>query len=142
MTKQRLALFSGLVYDENEQLLATASIGSEAQYILLDHGFKRHIPAETIDRQVVDWLQKQANDNKELVSENIMSLMGKDDLFTKVMVDSSIGKMDQVMDQGIPEDARNMLGMMGFKIIVDHHGDVIDLKLPGGGIEGSDEDDW
>ena len=65
------------------------------------------------------------------VSGQIMNMMGKDDLFTKAMIDSSIGNMEQIMQQGMPDDARTMLGMMGFKIIVNVHGEVIDMTMPG-----------
>lgn len=140
MAQRKQALFENLVYDEAENLLETTFIGDEAHYILLDNDFKRHISAESVDRQVVGWMQQQASSNKDLVSENIMSMLGKDDLFTKAAIDASISNMDQVMEQGIPSDARTMLGMMGFKIIVDVHGELVDLKLPGGG--GMFGDDW
>jgi hypothetical protein len=56
------------------------------------------------------------------------------------MIDSSIGNMDQVMEQGLPEDARTMLGMMGFKIVVNVHGEVVDVQMPG--VEAPDDEDW
>ena len=60
-----------------------------------------------------------------------MKLLGKDDLFTKAMIESSITHMDeQVMQQGLPDDARMMLGMMGFKIVVNIHGEVVKLDMP------------
>jgi hypothetical protein len=46
--------------------------------------------------------------------------------------------MDQVIARGIPEDARMWLGMMGFRIVVNLHGEVIDLNMPG---VASDEDE-
>jgi hypothetical protein len=79
---------------------------------------------------VIEWLQRQAEANKELVSQNVMTMLGKDDLFTKAMIDSSINRMGEIMEQGLPSDARLMLGMMGFRIIVNLHGEVIDLKMP------------
>jgi hypothetical protein len=35
------------------------------------------------------------------------------------------------MEIGLPEDARTMLGMMGFKVIVNTHGEVVNLEMPG-----------
>jgi len=109
----------------------TTFIGAEPNYIILDGDFKRHVAAEVIDRQVIDRLQEQASANKEIVSAQMMAMLGKDDLFTKAMVDSSLSRMDQVMQQGLPEDARLMLGMLGFKIIVNTHGEVVNLEMPG-----------
>jgi hypothetical protein len=51
------------------------------------------------------------------------------------MIDSSLTHMDRVMEQGLPEDARTMLGMLGFKIIVNTHGEVINLEMPGQSID-------
>jgi hypothetical protein len=127
----RRALFEGLVYDEAEQPVEITYIGQEPYYVVLDDDFKRHVPAEEIDRQVIEWLQQQAAANKDLVSEQMMKLLGKEDLFTKAMIDSSITNMEQqVMQQGLPDDARIMLGMMGFKIIVNIHGELVNLDMP------------
>ncbi|MCK6625642.1 MAG: hypothetical protein L6R45_10755 [Anaerolineae bacterium] len=130
-SKYRQALFTGLIYNEVGQPVETTFIGSEPNYIILDGDFKRHIAAEEVDRQVIGWLQEQAEANKEMVSAGMMAMLGKDDLFTKAMIDSSLTHMERVMEQGLPDDARTMLGMMGFKIIVNTHGEVVNLEVPG-----------
>ena len=127
----RQALFTGLIYNEEGQPVETTFIGSEPNYIILDGDFKRHVAAEEVDRQVINWLQEQATANKELVSAGMMTMLGKDDLFTKAMIDASLSQMDRVMEQGLPDDARTMLGMLGFKIIVNTHGEVIKIDMPG-----------
>jgi hypothetical protein len=125
------ALFAGLVIDENGQPLETAYLGDEAQYVLDDNGFLRHIDAETIDRQVLAQLQGQIEANKEAVEEGIMKMMGSEDIFTKAAIDKSIKDMDQVLKQGIPDEARQMLGMMGFRVVVNYHGEVVRIEQPG-----------
>ena len=137
----RQALFEGLVYDEAGQPGETTFIGHEPHYVIMDGDFKRHVAAEEIDRQVISWIQQQAAANKDLVTEQMMKLMGKDDLFTKAMIDSSIAQMDQqVIHQGLPEDARMMLGMMGFKVVVNIHGELVDLDMPAQEFDG--DEDW
>lgn len=131
MTTTKQPLFTNLVFDEEGKQVETAFIGAEPHYVILDGDFRRHVAAEEIDRQVIEIIQQHAEANKELVSEQIMGLIGQDDLFTKAAIDSSIGKMEQVMQVGLPEDARMMLGMMGFKIIVNVHGEVVRLDMPG-----------
>ncbi len=125
------ALFAGLVIDENGNPLETTYLGDEAQYVLDDHGFRRHIDAETVDRQVLAQLQGQIEANKEAVEEGIMKMMGSEDLFTKAAIDKSIKDMDQVLKQGIPDEARQMLGMMGFRVVVNYHGEVVRIDQPG-----------
>lgn len=134
MTEQstyRQALFNGLIYNEEGQPVEVTFIGVEPNYVILDGDFKRHVAAEDVDRQVIKWLQEQATANKEVVSAGMMAMLGKDDLFTKAMIDASLTHMDRVMEQGLPDDARNMLGMLGFKIIVNTHGEVINIEMPG-----------
>ena len=131
MSNNKQALFANLIYDENGQPVEVTFIGQEPYYVIMDGDFKRHVAAGEIDRQVIEWIQEQAAANKELVSEQMMKLLGKDDLFTKAMIESSITHMDeQVMEQGLPDDARMMLGMMGFKIVVNIHGEVVKLDMP------------
>ena len=125
------ALFAGLVIDESGQPLEVVSIGGEAQYVLDDNGFRRHIDAEIVDRQVLTQLQVQIEANKEAVEQGIMKMMGSEDIFTKAAIDKSIKDMDQVLKQGIPDDARQMLGMMGFRVVVDYHGEVVRIDQPG-----------
>ena len=124
------ALFAGLVVDENGQPLDVANIGDEAQYVLDDNGFRRHIDAETIDRQVLAQLQSQIEANKDAVEQGLMKMMGSEDIFTKAAIDKSIQNMDQVLTQGIPDDARQMLGMIGFRVVVNYHGEVLRIEQP------------
>jgi hypothetical protein len=124
------ALFQGLVFDESGRTLETVIIGGEAQYVIDDQGFRRHIEAEHIDRQVLKVIQEHVEANKDLVEESITKMIGNDDLFTKAALDVSIKNMDQALERGIPDDARLWLGMMGFRIVVNLHGDVVNLNMP------------
>ena len=126
------ALFEGLVYDEEENLLATSQIGAEAFYIVDDDGFMRHINAEEVDRQVLGFFLQQLEDNKEIAVEQALSMLGKDDLFTKAAVDAQLRNVDmeQIIAQGIPLQARDMLGMLGFRITVNLHGEVTSINQP------------
>jgi hypothetical protein len=125
------ALFAGLVVDENGQPLEVTFTGDEAQYVLDDNGFRRHIDAESVDRQVLAQLQGQIEANKEAVEQGIMKMMGSEDIFTKAAIDKSIKDMDQVLKVGLPDDARQMLGMMGFRVVVNYHGEVLRVEQPG-----------
>ena len=126
------ALFEGLVYDEEENLLSTTQIGGEAFYIVDDDGFLRHINAEEVDRQVLSFFLQQLEDNKDIAVEQALTMLGKDDLFTKAAIDAQLSNvdMDQIMAQGIPLQARNMLGMLGFRITIDLHGEVTGINQP------------
>jgi len=128
----RQAMFAGLVYDEYERLVETAVVGHEANYVIDDDGFHRHIDAEVVDRQVLGFFLKQLEENKDLAVEQALNMMGTDDIFAKAALDAQLRNidMDQIMAQGIPEQARDMLGMLGFRIIINFHGEVIRLDQP------------
>jgi hypothetical protein len=125
------ALFAGLVIDEHNRRLDAAWVGSEAAYVIDDDGFRRHIDAAQIDRQVLTLLQEQINANKDAVEQGIMKVVGSDDLFTKAAIDQSIENFDQVLERGLPPDTLQWLGLMGFRIVVNLHGDVIKIDQPG-----------
>lgn len=126
------SLFAGLVYDEHEMPVETVFIGVEAFYVIDDDGFRRHIDAEQVDRQVLSLFLDQLEDNKEIAVEQALKFLGRDDLFTKAAIDASMRNidMDQIIAQGIPEQARNMMGMLGFRIIINLHGEVVRLDQP------------
>jgi len=127
---RRQALFAGLVFNEEDDPAEVVYVSDEPHYVILDAGFRRHVGSEHVDRQVLQWLQGQFFANQELITEGIMEMMGKDDLFTKAMIDASIQNMDQVIEHGLREDTRTWLGLFGFRIVVDIHGDVVRTELP------------
>ena len=131
----RTAVFVGLVVDENDRPVTATQVGQEAFYVVDDEGFLRHVPSEAVDRHVLVALQEGVLSNREAVVQAMLDYLGKDDLFTKAAVESSLGQMGEQMQQllavGLPEEARQWLGLMGFRVVIDVHGDVVDLAMPG-----------
>jgi hypothetical protein len=125
------AVFEGLIFDEVGRALEVTTVGGEAEYVIDDDGFRRHIDAAAIDRQVVGLIQEQVAAHQDIVEEGVMRMVGSDDLFTKAAIDVSIKHMDQVLERGIPDEARQWLGMMGFRAVVNLHGEIVELKWPG-----------
>ena len=124
------ALFAGLIRDEEDESVETVMVGNTPCYVVLDDGFRRHIEAETVDRQVIQMLREQYLAHQEIATEAMMQMLGKDDLFTKALIDASVKNMDQVIEHGLPEEARAWLGMLGFGVIVNTHGEVVRLDMP------------
>jgi len=132
MIKQ--AVFQGLVFDENDRPLDTTFVGDDACYVIDDKGFLRHIPADKIDKQVVDAIRYQVEDNKDLIAEQTIKMIGDVDFFTHGIIQNQLANLDDQFDhllnKGIPESGRVYLGMLGFKIIVNFHGEVIRVEQP------------
>ena len=125
-----IAMFEGLVYDETGKPVETSWVGSDACYVLDDGDFKRHIDAEGVDRQVLRLFKEQIDQHRDMAVRGVLQMMGADDIFSKTAVEYSINRMDEAVGQPIPLEAREMLQSMGFKIIIDYHGDVIDISMP------------
>jgi len=130
----RFAVFAGLVVDEADHALEVGYVGDEPYYILNDAGFERHISSEVIDRQVLQAMKEQVLSQRDMVVSGTLQFLGQDDLFTKAMIETSIEKIDENMEQllqtGLPEEARSWLGLMGFRVMVNFRGEVVDLNFP------------
>lgn len=131
----RSAMFAGLVFDEEGNPATIAQVGESACYVVMDDDFKRHIDAEQVDRQVLRFMRAQVEEQRPLAVKTMLEMLGKDDLFTKAAIESSINNMEKNVGQPIPEDARQWVGMLGFKIVIDFHGNVVDIQMPGGAID-------
>ncbi|MCK5319351.1 MAG: hypothetical protein KAJ55_15675, partial [Anaerolineales bacterium] len=135
--------FAGLVVDEYDQAVDVALVGGESFYVVDDAGFLRHIESEHVDRQVLDHLQEMVKGHEDLISEGTMKMIGQEDIFTKAAIETSLQNMDAQFDallqSGLPEDMRTYLGMMGFRVVINVHGDILRVEQPGAGIEPGEE---
>jgi hypothetical protein len=134
----RTAMFAGLVFDEAGQPATLTHVGENACYVVDDDDFHRHIDAAQVDRAVLRFLRDQVDDNREVAVKAMLEMMGQDDVFTKAAVESSINRMEDAVGQPIPEDARQWLGMLGFRIVIDVQGNLVEVQMPAGGIEGGE----
>ena len=133
-------VFEGLVFDERRKAVAVRYVGERACYVVDEDGFLRHIDAAEVDQQVLEFLKGQVDQHRDLAVSGMMDLMGKNDIFTKAAVESSIDNIDQAVGQAIPEQSRQWLGMMGFRVIIDDSGHVVDIEMPTGGAEEEDDE--
>jgi len=129
-SKNQKALFPGLVYGESGEVADVVHIGDEAFYVILDDGFRRHVEASTIDNAVIADLQEHILSMREEIVPGMLQMLGKTDLFTKAAVDSSIRNLDTGIRQGNPEQWAPMLKLLGFRVVVDIHGNVVEMIYP------------
>ncbi|HEY9087721.1 MAG TPA: hypothetical protein VIO36_06090 [Anaerolineaceae bacterium] len=131
----RTAIFAGLVIDENDNAVEVAHVGDEAMYVVNDAGFRRHISSEIVDRQVFQFLTDQMKGKEDLIGEETAKMLGQDDPFSRAMILNQLKQMDQQFDHllqtGIPEEGRTYLGMMGFRVVINIHGEVLRIDQPG-----------
>jgi hypothetical protein len=131
----RQALFAGLVFDENDNPVDVTYVGSDPFYVVDDAGFHRHIPSEEVDQQVLESMRELIDGHEGLLSEQTAKMLGQEDIFTRAMIESQLKNIDKqfdaLFDAGIPEEGRAYMGMMGFRITINVHGDVIEIDQPG-----------
>jgi hypothetical protein len=136
----RQALFPGLVFDEFDHPLETSWIGSEPAYVIDDAGFRRHVPSEQIDNVVLGEMKKLIQGNEDFISREAAKMVGAEDPFSKAIIENQLKNIDKqfemLFEVGIPEDMRAWLGMIGFKVVVNYRGEVIEVRQAGGGAAG------
>lgn len=139
----RQPLFSGLVIDESGNIAESALVGDEPCYVVDDAGFRRHIPSEQVDRAVLAQFADLMKGSEGLISEQAAKMLGQEDVFTKAAIEQQLKNIDkqfeQLMQTGIPEDMRAYLGMMGFKVIINVHGEVVRVEQPGAASDEGEE---
>jgi hypothetical protein len=137
------ALFAGLVFDENDNQVENVYIGQDSCYVVDDNGFKRHILSEKIDRQVLNQMQEMIEGKEDILSQQAAKMLGHEDIFTYAMIANQLKNMgdqfDKLLETGIPYETRSYLGLMGLKIIINVHGDLIAVKQPGSTSSEEDE---
>ena len=128
-------LFAGLVFDESDQPVDVAFVGDDPCYVVNDAGFHRHIPTEQVDRQVLDRMRELIDGHEGLISEQAAKMLGQEDIFSRALIESQLKNLDNqfdtLLEAGIPEEGRAYMGMMGFRITINFHGEVIDVNQPG-----------
>ena len=130
----RQPLFAGLVVDENNRPVGTAYVGDEPCYVVDDSGFLRHIPSQQVDRQVLEKMRAQIRGNEGMLSDAAAKMLGTEDIFSKALLEQQLKSIDQqfdaLLEAGIPEEGRAYIGMMGFKVVINVHGEVVRLEQP------------
>jgi hypothetical protein len=128
-------LFQGLIFDENDQPVEVTMVGEEPCYVVNDAGFHRHIPSETVDRQVLTIMGKMVEGHEDELADQTAKMLGQDDIFSKALIENQLKNMEQqfeaVLKAGIPEEGRAYMGMMGFRVRINVHGEVLEVNQPG-----------
>ncbi len=129
------AVFAGLVFDEYDRPAEVVYVGEEPCYVVDDAGFHRHIPAEQVDRQVLENMAQLISGHEDAVTEQTAKMLGQEDPFSVAMIQTQLKNIhqqfDSLMKTGLPEELRAYLGMMGFRIRINLHGEVLDVEQPG-----------
>jgi len=126
----RQALFPGLVYNEQGEPAEVVWIGGVAHYAIPDAGFLRHVEAHKVDSTVIAHLKEQITAMQDEVVRGMLQMLGKDDIFTKAALDASIQDLEQNIRRSKPDQWVPWLRLFGFRVVVDVHGEVVEIIYP------------
>jgi hypothetical protein len=128
-------LFKGLIFDEYDQPVDVSIVGEEPCYVVNDAGFRRHIPSEMVDRQVLAQMGNMIEGHEDELAEQTAKMLGQNDIFSKALIENQLKNLDSqfdaVLHSGIPEEGRAYMGMLGFRIKINVHGEVLEVNQPG-----------
>lgn len=126
----RQAIFAGLIQNEEGELVEVTHLGDEAFYVIPDGDFMRHVEAAAVDDEVLRLLREQMDGMQDQVVDGVLKFLGKEDLFTKASIDMALKNFDKAFRTADPEQWKPWLGMMGFLVIVNVHGEVVRVESP------------
>jgi GGDEF domain-containing protein len=127
---ERQAVFAGLIQNEAGEPVEVAYVGGDAFYVIPDGDFRRHVEAIQVDEEVLRRLREQFEGIEDQIAAGVMTFLGKEDLFTKASIDMALKNFDQAFRRADPEQWKPWLGMMGFLVIVNVHGEVVRIESP------------
>jgi hypothetical protein len=127
---QRRALFPGLVFNEQGERAEVVYIGGTAHYAIADADFVRHVEASHVDDAVLAKVKEQIVSMQDQVVLGILQMLGRDDLLTKAAIEASIRNLETGMREADPEQWVPALRLFGFRVVVDIHGDVVEIMYP------------
>ena len=132
---QREPLFAGLVVDEYDNAVETTHVGDEPMYVVNDAGFQRHVPAEQVDKAVLQNMADMIEGHEDELSKAAAKMTGHDDIFSQALLENQLlnieERFDEILAAGIPEEGRAYLGMTGFKVRINLHGELLEVVQPG-----------
>jgi hypothetical protein len=127
-------LFIGLVFSEDGRQLSAVQVGGEWCYIVEDAGFRRHIRSRPIDESILRWFWGQIRGHERELAEQAAKMTGQEDIFSRAVLQNHLehpeSQMQNILQTGLPESTREWMGMMGFRAVVDYHGELIRVDQP------------
>lgn len=113
--------------------MAVTRVGDEPCYAIPDGDFLRHVGALEVDRQVIAGLKERLLPMKDVLVEGVMRMTGSEDPFSRAAIEMSLENMERILEPGAVnvEDLRLAFWMAGLRVVVNVHGEVVRVEVPG-----------
>jgi len=84
---------------------------------------------------VLKSMKEQIKGHEEAITDQTVKMLGADDIFSRAFIMKQLQAIDDqleaLLQTGIPEETRTYMGMVGFRVVINVHGEVIEVKQPG-----------
>lgn len=124
------AAFAGLVHSTQDKPVPVKRIGPNDFYVVTEDGFDWHIEADKVDAAVWKQLKEQFQQLKGGILPDVLDAMGQGDPFTVAAYEAAIDNLGNAENMFILPEHRDILALVGFRIIIDYHGDVWEIQMP------------
>ena len=124
------AAFEHLVYDQTGSSVPVKKIGGNDFYVVVEDGFDYHIEAGKVDAAVWNTLKSHFLQVKDDQLPAALEAMGVEDPFTLAAYEAAIDNIGAADALTIAPEHKDMLALLGFRIVIDYHGDVKDVVMP------------
>lgn len=122
--------FEGLVQDVHGLPVPVKRVGAQWFYVVSEDGFDWHIEGAKIDDAVWRRMKDEFQKLKGNILPQVLAQLGQDDPFTAAAYEMAIDNMGSDNAMSIPQEHKDMLALMGFRIVVDYHGAVLEVAMP------------
>lgn len=124
------AAFDQLVFDRSGEIVPVKRIGGSDHYVVAEDGFDYHIASGKVDDAVWSYLRTEFQKVKEEQLPAALEAMGVTDPFTLAAYEAAIDKFGSGDSPAMAPQQKDLLALMGFRIVIDYHGDVLDIEMP------------
>lgn len=137
----RQPLFADLIFNEEGLPVRVGFVGGLPHYVVPDGDFLRHVEARYVDRQIIMLLKERFLAMREMIADGVAQMLAQEELFARASVLHAIDHIDEFFesDQLDVDQLRTTLWMLKFKALVDVHGDVVRLDVPGWDVDDAED---
>ena len=129
------AMFGGLVQDSRGDLVNVRRIGADEVYVVREDGFDWHLEAGKVDAAIWSHMKQMFVEHRDLIPPEALQALTNGDIFQQAAIESALDRVDEIERIEMPPQQRDLLALLGFRVVIDYHGDVLEVVMPDQGFD-------
>ena len=80
-------------------------------------------------------------EHRDQIPPEALQALTHGDIFQQAAIESALDRVDEIERIEMPPQQRDLLALLGFRVVIDYHGDVLEVVMPdqGFGIDPDEE---